>query len=62
MESKSDPVHNCPVQGENTPLVGTLNVETNERGWTCIWCAMAAHIQGKPMPKFDVRAEVGDGS
>lgn len=38
------PTHNCPVQGEDTPLVRTINTETNEIGFTCIWCLMAEKI------------------
>lgn len=38
------PAHDCPIQGNGTPLVRIINIKTNEIRWTCIWCAMAAHM------------------
>jgi hypothetical protein len=45
--AEKPPVHDCPIQGPGTKLVRTLNIKTNKRGWTCVWCLMAAKISGE---------------
>lgn len=45
-ETEGQPVHDCPIQGPGTPLVRSLNIETDEESWTCVWCMMADHILG----------------
>lgn len=42
----SAPTHTCPIQGENTEYQRTLNIETNEYSWACIWCLMAEKLTG----------------
>lgn len=44
------PTHDCPIQGENTEYVSTLNIKTGKRGWICVWCEMAKKIMGDSNP------------
>ena len=40
------PVHDCPIQGADTPLVRAWNPTTGEQKWICIWCEMANQMLG----------------
>ncbi len=46
-EEEKPPTHYCEVMGTNTEYQRTLNVETDEIGWICVWCQMAKKMRGE---------------
>lgn len=47
MKKDEAPLHDCPVMGKDTPMIRTINIKTDERDWTCIWCLMAQKVLGE---------------
>lgn len=39
-------VHDCEIQGAGTKYVSSIDVNTGQTSWICIWCEMAKKVKG----------------